>query len=107
MVERLAPQVIPLEAKHQRLEQPLHDTNRQHRAPNVLEQQEPPTRSQHAANLGHRSAIIGNCAKRERAHHAVEPFVGKVERLRIADTQICVAAELAWPLAPAGRTPAG
>src|SRR6266516_2748128 len=85
----------PFGAKHQRLEQPLHDTNRQHRAPNVLEQQEPPTRSQHAANLGHRSAIIGDCAKRQRAHHAVEPFVGKVERLRIADTQICVAAELA------------
>src|SRR6266540_6676115 len=52
VLERLAEQVVGLEANRERVEQPLRQAHRQQRAAHMLEQNEPPARPQHPPDFG-------------------------------------------------------
>jgi hypothetical protein len=80
--------VVGRKAHGQRLQQPFDHANGTHRAADVLEQQQVPSRPQHAPRLGDRPARIRDRAQPQRAHHRVKALVGKLERLRVTDAKI-------------------
>jgi len=88
VLERLAQEVVGLEAYEDRVEQALDGAHRSHRATDVLEQDEPAPRTQHAPGLGDGSPVVGDRAQGERRHDRVEVLVGELERLRIALAQV-------------------
>jgi hypothetical protein len=54
----------------------------------MLKQKKPPARAEHPCGFRHGLETIGNRVQREGAHYRVEPFVGKIQRLGVADAKV-------------------
>src|SRR5436305_3921406 len=99
MVERLAGQVIRFEADRERLDHPLDSPNREHRTPDMLEENQPAAWAQHPLCLADGRLVIGDRAEGESDHDGVEALVGEFERLGVPLPQIDFAPHLLSTLA--------
>jgi hypothetical protein len=78
---------------------PLDDTDRPGRAGDVVGQQQAPAGAQHPVHLGHRPALVGDRAQRERADHGVERGTRKRQFAGVGLAQVHGAAQLAGSVA--------
>jgi hypothetical protein len=105
VVERLAQQMVRLQAQEQRLQQPLYEAHGEQRAAHVFEQQKVSARAQHPSGLGDGPAVVRDRAEGESADHGVEGPIGEVQVLGIADAQVGVPAQVVRP--PPGKVEHG
>lgn len=94
VIERLAQQVISLEAHGERLEQSLTDTNCPHRAADVLEHQQLAARTQDTERFSSGTPGVGNRAEAQRAGDGVEARVREPELLGVTDPEVGLSREL-------------
>src|SRR4051812_2610473 len=71
-LERLAREVVVLEAQEEGLQQPLYDSYGEQRAAYVLEEHEPAAGTQDAHRFGDGGVVVGDGAQGQRARDGVE-----------------------------------
>src|SRR5206468_2494828 len=88
VIERLAEQVVGLEPKHERLQQPLAPANDANRAADMLHHQKATTRSQNSERLPGSGRRVRDRAEPEGAGDGVEALTVELQRLHIAEAEI-------------------
>jgi hypothetical protein len=90
MIERIAKQMVARVPDRKRLQQPLQRPHERLPTPNVFEQDQRTTGTQHTPSLRQGTAIIRDRAERERADNGVESFGWEAKVLSVADTEVDV-----------------
>jgi hypothetical protein len=80
--------VIALEARGQRIQEPLADPHSPNSAAHVLEQQQPSAGPQHPAGLRDSKPNVGDRTQRQRRDDRVKVLVRKIQGLRVAQMEI-------------------
>jgi len=88
-------EVVTLEPEHEGFQAPLNGANEHVRAPHMFEQENAPSGAQDAFHLHHGRTGVRDTAEGERAHDRIEGAVGKLERLRVADPEVDLPAQIA------------
>src|SRR6266542_3697615 len=94
VIEGLAQERIVLQP-HERFQDPLDDPHQRDGTPNVLQEQQPPSRPENPRRLGHRLAVVLDRTQRQRADDCIESLIGKLQGLSVPEPQINIPAQLA------------